>query len=325
MIRTSLLACVALALTALACSAAPHEDVAQSNAAVDTICSETAAATLDGIPAYAYCGNFNVWSNNGADTKSASGGSGWVQTEGGYGYQCVEYAVRYAHFKFGTSTAWGIGYAKEMCATHPSGISTTSSPIHGDLVVFTPGTCGVDATAGHVAVVDTLASSTVTVVQENVAGQYTYNKSCVSCYLHEASNTGTSDPCSAASADGYYCGQSTQFGPGGTKDDLYDCVGGATSSKAACPYGCIVEPPGTNDKCAPAPADAGADAALADAATETSDAGKTDGAPTPPPEAPDAGPGNRQSTGCASAPAAPRPGSAWLFALGLIALSRRRR
>jgi len=313
----------ALVAFAAACSSAP-ENLGQSNARIDYICSETASATLDGIPAYAYCGNFNVWSNNGADTKSASGGAGWVQTEGGYGYQCVEYAVRYTHFKFGTSTSWGIGYAKEMCATHPSGISETTSPIHGDLVVFTPGTCGVDATAGHVAVVDTLTSSTVSVVQENVAGKYTYNKTCVRCFLHEASNNGTSDPCSAAPANGYFCGQSTQFGPGGIKDDLYDCVGGATSSKVACPDGCIVEPPGTNDKCAPVPADAGSDGSPGDAAPTSDAAAQEDDASLPPPKD-DAGTNNTSgSNGCSSSPRG-TSSDAWLLALAFGALATRRR
>lgn len=307
-----------------ACSATP-EDVGQSNAAVDYICSESASATLDGIPAYAYCGNFNVWSNNGADTKSSSGGAGWVQTEGGYGYQCVEYAVRYAHFKFGVSTSWGIGYAYEMCGTHPSGISTTTTPVHGDLVVFTPGACGVDPTAGHVAVVSTQTSSTVTVVQENVAGTYTYNKSCVKCYLHEASNGGSTDPCSKAPTDGEYCGQSTQFGPGGTPNNLYDCVGGATASKTACPYGCVVEPPGTNDKCAPAPPpDAGGDASNEDAAPPPSDAGGAhDATPPPPPDSDGGTTPNNGSGGCSTA-----PGGAgdfgWLFAVGLVCLGRKR-
>src|SRR5262249_36202689 len=148
----------------------------------------------------------------------------------GYGYQCVEYAVRYEWAKFGVATGWGIGYAKQMCATHPSSMSTTSSPVHGDLIVFGAGSCGSDPVAGHGAVVNTVGSSTVSVVQENVAGSYTYNKTCALCFLHAAKNTGTTDPCATAPSGGMYCGQSTQWG-GGTKDVLYDCQGGVTVSK----------------------------------------------------------------------------------------------
>ncbi|HSQ61951.1 MAG TPA: hypothetical protein VLM85_02000, partial [Polyangiaceae bacterium] len=155
----------------------------------DYICNEKVSASIDGIPAYAYCGNFDVWSNNGADTKKVSGGTGWVQTEHGYGYQCVEFAVRYMHFKWNVSASWGVSYAKQMCATHPSGVSVTTTPVHGDLVVFGAGSCGADPTAGHVAVVDTIGSSTFTAVQENTAGKYTWNKSCASCFLHAAANT----------------------------------------------------------------------------------------------------------------------------------------
>lgn len=315
-----------IAFVLAACSSS-REEVGQSNDAVDYICSESASATLDGIPAYAYCGNFNVWSNNGADTKSASGGTGWVQTEGGYGYQCVEYAVRYEHFKFGVATGWGISYAYQMCNTHPSGISTATKPMHGDLMIFAPGSCGADGTAGHVAVVDVVNATTVKVVQENVAGSYTYNQSCASCWLHAANNNGTNDPCATAPSNGLYCGQSTQFG-GGTKDVLYDCQNGVTSSKTTCQYGCIVEPPNTNDQCAPAPADAGSDASSSDASTDAappkSDSGTTQDAAPPPPQG-DAGT-NTGSTGGCSTSGTPRSNASWIaIAIAALALVRARR
>lgn len=322
---------VLAAVAAAACSSG-QENVGQSNDAVDYICSENASATLDGIPAYAYCGNFNVWSNNGADTKSTSGGTGWVQTEGGYGYQCVEYAVRYEHFKFGVGTGWGISYAYQMCNTHPTGIAKATTPVHGDLMIFAPGSCGADGTAGHVAVVDTVGSTTVKVVQENIAGSYTYNQSCASCWLHATNNNGSTDPCATAPSNGLYCGQSTQFG-GGTKDVLYDCQNGVTSSKTTCAYGCIVEPQGTNDKCAPAPADAGTDAAPADAAppndaAPAQDSGATKDAAPPPPQD-DAGTGTTQTGGCSIASGGAGSSSRSIALGGLLvfglALVRRRK
>jgi len=319
---------VVAAALALACSSA-REDVGQSNAQVDYICSQSAAATLDGIPAYPYCGNTNVWSNNGVDTKSASGGAGWVQTEGGYGYQCVEYAIRYTHFKFGTSTSWGISYAKQMCATHPAGLSTSTTPVHGDLIVFAGGSCGADATAGHVAVVDKVNATTVTVVQENSAGTQTFNKTCASCFLHAASNTG--DPCAAAPKDGLYCGQSPRLGPGGTKDTLYSCVAGATKTKTACASGCTVEAPGTDDQCVTPAVDAGSDASTTvDAAPPSDASGTTDATPpaqdASPPIQDDAGAGVGNDGGCSVASAgASANGFAGILLGALLLVHRRRR
>jgi hypothetical protein len=309
------------AILVVACSSAP-EDVGQSNAPVDYICSEKPTVTLDGIPAYAYCGNFYVWSNNGVDTKSASGGSGWVRTEGGFGYQCVEYAIRYTHFRFGTAVGWGINYAQQMCATHPASMSKTTTPVHGDLMIFGGGSCGADPTAGHVAVVDVVNATTVGVVQENAAGKHTYNKTCASCFLHDAKNV--ADPCTGTPNDGLYCGQSPRLGPGGTKDTLYDCVAGATKTKTPCASGCTVEAPGTNDTCT-AP-DAGSDASSPADAAPASDAGGTeDAAPPPPPPQYDAGTGGVGSDGgCSIASTHTNGFVAVLFGTILLAYRRRR-
>ena len=58
------------------------------------------------------------------------------------------------------------------------------------------------------------------------------------------------DPCVTATLGGPYCGQSTQYGfGGGITDWLYDCESGKTKSSTPCAAGCIVEPPGTSDKC----------------------------------------------------------------------------
>ncbi|MDB4993538.1 MAG: repeat protein [Myxococcaceae bacterium] len=223
------------------------EDTAQSSAAVDTICGEAPSASIDGIPAYAYCGNFNVFSNNGVDTRSY-GGPGWVQTEAGYGYQCFELASRYMHFKWGVSANWGVLYASEMCNVHPPGVSVTTNPVHGDLAVFPGGRCGVAAPAGHVAVVDTVGATSFRAVQQNVATSLSWPYGCQSCFLHAAANGGASDPCSISLATGYNCGATSQF-PGGAKDTLYYCAGGATKSTSKCAAGCSLQPPGVSDKC----------------------------------------------------------------------------
>lgn len=325
--------------------------VASNAWAGDGICGHPAAATLDGFPAYPYCGNTNVWTDNGIDTQASSGGSTWTQTEGGYGYQCVEWAVRYFYFKWAVDRGWFVGYAKDMCGTYPANVSKVASPVHGDLAIFTPGCGGADATAGHVAAIDTVSASSISVVQENPAGTYTWPKSCVMCYLHASNNGGASDPCSTAPSNGLYCGQSTQWG-GGTPNDLYDCEGGVTKSKTACPYGCHMAPMGTNDSCNPAPADAGApghDGGAADASTHDasgSEAGSggvdsgTGGGGTdsggvvgPGIDASDGEGGTGDSSGasgasggCIAAPGGDASGAAWLVlgAAGVV-LSRRRR
>jgi hypothetical protein len=255
--------CAAVVVVGLAaaCSSAPEprESVGTTSEAVDMICGKPAAATLDGFPAYPYCGNFNVYTDNGIDTRG-TGGAGWTQTEGGYGYQCVEWAVRYFYFKWNVPHGWFVSYAKDMCTTYPATVSKTTTPVHGDLAVFGPGSCGADPTAGHVAAINSVGASTISVVQQNPAGTDTWNKSCVMCYLHASANGAVMDPCSTAPVNGLYCGQSPQWG-GGQTDVLYDCEGGVTKTKTPCPYGCQLEPKNTNDKCKAAPPDAGSDAA----------------------------------------------------------------
>jgi hypothetical protein len=328
----------------------PGEVTAKTSQAVDTICNDPPSATLDGFPAYKYCGNFDVWTDNGVDTRSTSGGSNWVKTEGGYGYQCVEWAVRYFYFEWNVPHTWFVGYAKDMCSTYPSGVTKTSSPVHGDLAVFTPGACGADATAGHVAAIESVGSSTISVVQQNPAGTYTWNKSCVMCYLHAASNESASDPCATAPSGGLYCGQSTQWG-GGQKDVLYDCQGGVTASKTSCPNGCHVAPAGTNDSCNPPPDGGGAADAAShdgappdasptsdDGAAPSADAGDHDGGGTSPPTGSSADAGDSPAGGNADASDGARSGctttrgatgqdASCAIAFGLVAMaaSRRRR
>ena len=65
-----------------------------------------------------------------------------------------------------------------------------------------------------------------------------------------AGTTATSDKCAACEyGDGLYCGAVTGDDP----DTLYQCTGGVLTVKQKCAGACIVEPPGTNDKCPPCP------------------------------------------------------------------------
>jgi hypothetical protein len=59
------------------------------------------------------------------------------------------------------------------------------------------------------------------------------------------------DPCNGVPGYGYFCGESTQYGfnARGVAGTLYLCSSGVTASQTACGFGCIVNPPGTDDAC----------------------------------------------------------------------------
>ncbi len=170
--------------------------VAASSSAAD-ICAETVPANrfIDGLPAYAQCAgsmNGDVYSNNGVETSTSSGGTGWVRTQRGGGYQCTELAHRYLYFRWNVNSVPS-GNAGVWCdATLPAGLAKATTPVHGDLIVLAPGSCGADATTGHVAVVDAVnADGSMMAVQQNVASRSRYNLSCAACILHVAANDGT--------------------------------------------------------------------------------------------------------------------------------------
>ncbi len=161
------------------------------------ICGETVPTNrfIDGIPAYAQCaGSMTgaVYSNNGTDTSTTSGGTGWVRTQGSGGYQCTELAHRYLYFRWNVTSVPN-GNAGVWCdATLPNGLVKATTPVHGDLIVLAPGSCGADATTGHVGVVDVVnADTSLSVVQENTASRSKYMMSCAACFLHVTANDGT--------------------------------------------------------------------------------------------------------------------------------------
>jgi hypothetical protein len=164
-------------------------------------CDETVPANrfIDGIPSYAQCDatkSSAIYSNNGVDTATMSMGAGWVRTQYSGGYQCTELAHRYLYFKW--QVKWiPNGNAGMWCDTPPpanSGVVQSMTPVHGDLMVLAPGSCGADATTGHVTVVDVVdsAKSRLTVVEQNGARRGNYMASCGKCFLHVTANDGTS-------------------------------------------------------------------------------------------------------------------------------------
>ncbi|MBN1578713.1 MAG: CHAP domain-containing protein [Chitinispirillaceae bacterium] len=161
----------------------------------ENICNETPPENraIDGIPAYAQCSTStksSIYSNNGIDTRTASGGSGWVRTQYGGGYQCTEFAHRYLHFRWnitsvpnGNAGTWGD-------KTLPAGLVKSTTPVHGDIIVFAPGSCGASSTTGHVAVVDLVSGTSLTIVEQNGASRRKCKASCAKCFLHAEANNG---------------------------------------------------------------------------------------------------------------------------------------
>ena len=177
----------------------PEEENASQVQQAVNVCNATVAANLivDGIPAYAQCTastNSAIYSNNGVDTATSAASSDWKQTQRNGGYQCTELLHRYWLFK------WNItwlpnGNAGTWCDTAPSsssGIVQTTTPVHGDAIVFAPGVCGADSTTGHVALIDTVdtAGSKVTYVEQNGSGRRTSAWTCATCFLHVVANNG---------------------------------------------------------------------------------------------------------------------------------------
>lgn len=209
-----------LALQALGCGGVPEEPVASESQAVN-VCDETVPENryVDGLPAYAQCDatTGSIWSNNGIDTSTSSGGSDWVRTQQGGGYQCTEWAFRYMHFR------WHIDYrhgdAREWCdGTLPATLVKNTLPAHGDLIVFDGGVCGADATTGHIAVVDTVdsAKAKVTIVEENRAGRRSTDQSCATCFLHAVANDGSAGGAAGSAGAGAAGVAGNAAGAGGT-------------------------------------------------------------------------------------------------------------
>jgi surface antigen len=176
-----------------------QEKVARAVSALSA-CDETVPANrnIDGIPAYTQCdasANSAIYSNNGIDTSLTAMGSDWIRTQWSGGYQCTELAHRYLHFKW--SVDWiPNGNAGQWCDTQPpadSGLVQTTTPVHGDLMVLAPGSCGAAAGVGHVNVVDGIDSSgKLTAVEQNPAGRNSwYTMSCGKCFLHVVANDGS--------------------------------------------------------------------------------------------------------------------------------------
>jgi MYXO-CTERM domain-containing protein len=317
-------------------------------------CNETVPTNrfIDGFPAYAQCAttqNSAIYSNNGIDTSTTAMGTDWVRTQGNGGYQCTELAHRYLLFKW--KVTWlPRGNAGVWCDDMPtatSGVVQTTTPVHGDLMVFAPGSCGADGTTGHVAVVDTVgtAGGKLSAVQQNVASRTSYAPSCAKCFLHVVANDGSTGTAGAGGAAGASSGgapSSTGSGgmigsggvpPVGAGGFAPTPAGGATSAggvPVAPPVGAggVASPPVGAPGAAPAGAGTGGAASVPGPAgagvPAVGSAGAAGSGPLP---AQNQAGSNQASLSCAlnGAHSARTPRRAAFAVLGLIGLLGRRR
>lgn len=299
--------------------------VASPSLAAD-VCGETVPANrfIDGIPAYAQCAasmTAAIYSSDGINTATEAADSSWVRTQRSGGYQCTELANRYLRFRFNVTSVPN-GDAGVWCnGALPSGLEKVTAPAHGDLIVLAPGSCGADATTGHVAVVDTVAADTLMAVQQNGASRGRYDITCAACFLHATANTGAPAPDAGAGdasrPDGGRDGGTGAAGAGGGGAGPGSGGAGAGSGGAGAGSG------GAGSGGAGPGSDAGTGGrggAIGTAGTMGA-AGSTasGGAPSDP--------NDGASGGCvvAGTAASPVPSVLLLTAVGLLAMRRRRR
>lgn len=232
-------------ITACAPAAGP-EELGSTTSNISTGACGAALNDVDGIFAY----------SNGAN-EGTGDSCGGVSADGTYLYQCVEFAQRYFHARFGTQLRWNVAAAAQMCNANPAGttvhwIGSGYRPKHGDLIVWQGGTYG------HVAVVKSASDASITIVEQNggmnANGTRTLypgdNYGWAGCFVSGNGNpgatttTGTTGTC--AYGDGLYCGGN---GGGSDPNTLYRCTGGTPAVEERCANGCEKRPYPENDRC----------------------------------------------------------------------------
>jgi surface antigen len=203
----SIVVCMAAASLGAACLSAENTDPQVAEVGLTTaaltlsVCEEAVPANrnIDGIPSYAQCAasmDSAIYSNNGVDTSTTQVSPDWQRTQWSGGYQCTELANRYFRFRWGVKWVPN-GNAGAWCDTQPPanvGVVQTMAPVHGDLMVLAPGSCGAAQGTGHVTVVDEVNDTKLVVVEQNGARRGTYNLSCAKCFLHVMANDGVPKP-----------------------------------------------------------------------------------------------------------------------------------
>jgi hypothetical protein len=120
------------------------------------------------------------------------------------------------------------------------------TPVHGDVMVLAPGSCGAAAGVGHVNVIDVVAATGLTAVEQNPAGRNSYyTQSCAKCFLHVVANDGTAGGGVVATGSG---------GSGAAGMPAISTGGAGSGGAAAAPgTGGVIAPP-TNPPAQPAAA-----------------------------------------------------------------------
>lgn len=166
---------------------------AVSAASASTSSSPRVIDTWDGTSAFALAGQYrNVYALS-LTKASYTKQPGSVQTNTA-GFQCVELALRYFHYRKGISVAsWGhIGVATDMCGHQAPGVARTTHPVAGDLVVLKPNDRAMGTKdAGHVAIVTAVSGDTIYTFNQNWANDTkarakVSQKNDVLCSLHAA-------------------------------------------------------------------------------------------------------------------------------------------
>jgi CHAP domain len=248
---------VSLALVAPGCGDAggAGEPASESvSSALTGSCPYAYITKYDGFPIFSStCSDNGTFHTKDGITANASG------PYTGLRWQCVEWAERYFLFKWQVSgpngtMPWGsIPGAADMCEKTASYYSAraiqkkTSGPVLGDLMVWKRGTCGSDATYGHVAVVrgPGSTSSKLKIAQQNAGDANALSEvssSCAYCFIHALSNPNTALTGGSGGASGGSGGASGGSGgaSGGTGGS--GATGGAGEAGSAGLSGSAGEP-----------------------------------------------------------------------------------
>jgi hypothetical protein len=236
------------------CSVAPDEDPASS---ADALSGGTVIGQWDHTNAYAFGGRDQaVYATSLTSAGYAPGG---VRTDTD-GFQCVELAVRYFHFRKNVSAgSWHVGKAIDMCATHPSGVSRTNDPQPGDLVVLHANEAAIaTGPAGHVAIVKGTSGDAVMTFNQRWANDSTAfatvsRRRDVACFLH--ADGGSPPPSSGQQCTPQEIASATLNGrhfwtcEGSTR---YICDDQGNKIVQSCAGGCRGAGVGADDQCASA-------------------------------------------------------------------------
>lgn len=149
--------------------------------------------TWDGTSAFAFADNpqpvYALSLTNASYTKQP----GSIETDS-QGFQCVELAMRYFNYRKHIPVAsWGgINVATDMCQHQAPGVTVTSQPLAGDLVVLKANDHDPNIAtglAGHVAIVTGVRGDTISTFNQNWANDRTALANVshtrdVLCFLH---------------------------------------------------------------------------------------------------------------------------------------------